>query len=134
MLRPGGRLLLSTPNADFADLNSRPHHVRHYTASHLTSLVEGAGLHVESHTNRYHSIGSLVDRLLVKAGANAVRTEELDDEALTVASEQPALSRLLLEVYDRIIDPVITILVWREYLARRNSPGASLVVSAMKPH
>jgi hypothetical protein len=97
-------------------------------------LIEGAGLQVESHTNRYHSIGSFVDRLLVNAGANVVRTEELDDEAITVASEQSALSRLLLAVYDRIIDPVITILVWREYLARKHSPGASLVVSARKPH
>jgi oligosaccharide repeat unit polymerase len=53
VLHPGGKLLLSTPNAGLSDENEtpvNPWHVREYTWASLTALLENAGLEV---THRY---------------------------------------------------------------------------------
>jgi 2-polyprenyl-3-methyl-5-hydroxy-6-metoxy-1,4-benzoquinol methylase len=133
VLRPGGRLLLSTPNAETVSLLTKPHHARHYDSSALASLLASAGLQIEWMTNRYHAIGSFIDRILLRLGGRAVCTEAVDDDALTVMQAQPGLIGFALNAYDRFVDPLITALVWREYVAKKSTPGASLVVLAVRP-
>jgi 2-polyprenyl-3-methyl-5-hydroxy-6-metoxy-1,4-benzoquinol methylase len=54
-LRPGGILLVSTPNSDVLDLarNPNPFHVRHYSPSELSALAESSSVKLEV-ASRHH--------------------------------------------------------------------------------
>lgn len=47
VLRPGGRLLLSMPNPEWADFNPSPFSVRYYAAGQLSALLDAAGFNPE---------------------------------------------------------------------------------------
>ncbi len=46
VLRPGGILLISCPNPEWADFNPSPFSVRYFTADELRAMLDGAGFQV----------------------------------------------------------------------------------------
>lgn len=133
VLRPGGVLLLSTPDAAVEDLNSKEHHVRHYTATQLIDLIERSGLQIQQLAHRYHPIGAFMDGVLMRFGPKVAASTRLDDDAVVVDNRQPFFARVILAAYDRVIDPIIEAIVWMEYSIRKHGGGADLVVFAVKP-
>jgi SAM-dependent methyltransferase len=65
VLRPGGFLLLTTPNGEFVP-NRNPDHRRHYTRHQLTSLLSMCFEHVET---RYAVVDGFMNRLSLMSWA-----------------------------------------------------------------
>lgn len=99
VLRPGGELLISTPNritfSPGRDTPLNPFHTRELNAAELTELLEQAGLTVETMTGVHHGSrlraldakhgGSFIDAQIERALAGEPWPEELTSDVAGIA-------------------------------------------------
>jgi SAM-dependent methyltransferase len=100
VLRPGGVLLMSTPNritfSPGRDTPINPFHTRELNAAELTELLTGEGFSVESMLGVYHGSGlvaldarhggSIIDAQIARAVANAPWPAELLADVASVTT------------------------------------------------
>ena len=101
VLRPGGVLLMSTPNritfSPGRDTPINPFHTRELNAAELTELLSDAGFSVESMLGVFHGPrlvelderhgGSIIDAQIARALADAPWPTELLDDVASVTTE-----------------------------------------------
>lgn len=100
VLRPGGVLLMSTPNritfSPGRDTPINPFHTRELNASELAELISGEGLSVESMLGVFHGPrlleldgrhgGSIIDAQIARALADAPWSTDLLDDVTSVTT------------------------------------------------
>jgi len=101
VLRPGGVLLMSTPNritfSPGRDTPVNPFHTRELNAAELTELLESAGFTIESMLGVFHGErlveldarhgGSIIDAQIARALADAPWPEDLLADVTSVSSD-----------------------------------------------
>ena len=114
VLRPGGVLLMSTPNritfSPGRDTPINPFHTRELNAAEMTELLSGAGFSVESMLGVFHGArlvelderhgGSIIDAQIARALADAPWPTELLDDVASVTTDDFDLT----DAADRDID------------------------------
>ncbi|HEX9175457.1 MAG TPA: SAM-dependent methyltransferase, partial [Mycobacterium sp.] len=101
VLRPGGLLLMSTPNritfTPGSDTPVNPFHTRELNASELTELLAGGGFTVESIAGVFH--GSRLVALDAKHGGSII-----DAQVQRVLADAPWPAELLTDVASVTVD------------------------------
>jgi SAM-dependent methyltransferase len=101
VLRPGGVLLMSTPNrvtfSPGRDTPVNPFHTRELNAAEITELLTTAGFHIEGvygvfHGERLRELdarhgGSIIDAQIARAVADAPWPQDLLDDVTAVRTE-----------------------------------------------
>jgi SAM-dependent methyltransferase len=101
VLRPGGVLLMSTPNritfSPGRDTPINPFHTRELNAAEMTELISDAGFSVESMLGVFHGPrlvelderhgGSIIDAQIARALANAAWPTDLLDDVASVTTD-----------------------------------------------
>lgn len=131
-LVPGGWLVLSVPNQNTNPFAETTHsdHKQHFDVSELLASLRDAGFMIAWSGYRYHPLGAALDRILRLGGPWVAQTTELDEHTIVVPTTQRFLSRVILTMYQWLVDPVVERLVIREFTCNARRPGASLLVIA----
>jgi SAM-dependent methyltransferase/O-antigen/teichoic acid export membrane protein len=126
VLKPGGLCLITTPNGERQPLTpaSHPDHVKHYRPDELSELARAHGFEVGDAYYRYHFFSGFFDRLLLAIGRHALQTYEVQPH-MTVVDDPNR--HVLLHIYDRWIDPVITVIEQAEFRFMRRVPAPAQV-------
>jgi SAM-dependent methyltransferase len=135
VLRPGGTLLITTPNASLEPLDPRAHaaHVRHYTAPQLRDKLQQAGLVPRALYWRMHPVCGFLDDQLTAIGRRTLDTHELQPGMSSWKPvEQRWWIRALLRLY-KIAEPVLDTAVYVEFeLLKRSVEARSMIMIARK--
>jgi len=132
VLKPGGFCLITTPNAERQPLiaSSHPDHVKHYRRDELAALAAEHGLETADVFYRYHLSSALFDSILLAVGRRVLPTYEVQAHMTIVDNPN---QHLLLGIYDRWIDPLITIVEQLEFKLLRRIPAPAQVCILHKP-
>lgn len=136
VLRKGGLLILSTPNAAKEPFNKSFHsdHVRHYTKSDITTKLTDSGLFVVATYWRYHTIGAFIDSLIYRFGIRLLHPKQVQPTMSSWSGKsQSKLIRLMLHLYKYIIDPLVIVIVLIEFqLMKTRIEAANMVIVCRK--
>ena len=137
LLKPGGFLIVTTPNASIEPFSeqSHPDHVRHYNSSELADLLTTSGLSVIEICFRHHKIAAFIDRVLSRLAARVLDSKEFQPHMHDYAvKRQAGLERALLKIYQELINPLVTWIEQIEFGFRKRHQGPNIVTVCQKPY
>lgn len=113
ILKKNGVIVITTPNRNKVPFeNTNPDHKRHYVVQELTKLFTSSGFKILSVNYRWPKLSRTIDRLFNNWKESVFETKTFQPcvTALPKKEKESFKTKILLFLFDLLIDPFITIL------------------------